>query len=211
MWVPDTDLIGLRPSLNSHNSKFVLLTPYYLWSTKGSQRGAEKSDNLPSKRRDQSLGLYFPSWRSWAACSSCAGRKAHLGSERAAAPLSQAPYAHRCPPVPPAAGSDASLPVPQGALQVRGASRSPALASLPRAPLLTLGTRAPQRQRTTHRLRQSQGSARAKRRSQGYRAGGVGSQRAVEADFLGPALWSYHGVWQESPGSLCDLRGPPHR
>ncbi|XP_058416614.1 TOM1-like protein 1 isoform X3 [Diceros bicornis minor] len=57
----------------------------------------------------------------------------------------------------------------------------------------------------------SPGRARAKRRSQGPRAGGVGSRRAVESDFLGPALWGYHGVWQESPGSLCDLRGPPHR
>lgn len=57
----------------------------------------------------------------------------------------------------------------------------------------------------------SPGSARAKRRSQGHRAGGVGSPRAEEADFLGPDPWGYHGVWEESPGSLCDFRGPPHR
>lgn len=80
------------------------------------------------------------------------------------------------------------------------------------APAADSGCRAPRSGRARRAAStRSRGRARAKRRSQGHRAGGVGSRRAEEADFLGLAPWGYHGVWEESPGSLCDFCGPPHR
>lgn len=111
--------------------------------------------------------------------------------------------------VPPGLGG-ASPQVPRGARGRCAAAREPR----PRvpAPRSLAWNWAPRSGRADRPASaRSLGSIRAKRWSQGHRAGGVGSPRTVEAFFLHPALYGYHGVWKESPGSLRDLRGPPYR
>lgn len=180
----------------------VFLTPYFP-RYKGEQEAQQKKQRFAQQAAGSELGSLAP--RLW------------LRGPRARSPpgsVADAPYPCRAraprggrrPPVPPGPAA-APAPQPRGARSRCAAPRSPARASPP--PRSSPGAGRP-----AAAGRDAQPPAGA-REAIGRRGGARDTERVEpengEAFFLGPARSGCHGVWKESPGSVCDLRGPPYR
>lgn len=184
---------------NSHNHpEMWFLTPYFP-RYKGERAAQGRSSKVPSRRRDPSWELSPPGRGPGAP-----GEKpTWVGSGRPVSlPRAAGAAAHRSHLDP----QRRPLPGPEG--RAAGARRPEPRPRVP-APRSPPGAGRPAA--AGRDARPPPGAREAIRRRGGARDTARVEPENREAFFLGPARSGYHGVWEESPRPVCDLRGPPYR